>query len=145
MGTLHEPHKRSYPQNTTWKVAVESPHLCMPPRMYPTDENGKNLGPGSEYCCPQRGCRSVWLAHGIRIVNDDENWPRGSIERTTSLGVLFWTAIEWNKETFEMADGTLFGPSYEEGLYDFRSLGDYLVPAAKILLTLKGRDLEDYV
>jgi len=114
--------------------------------MYPTDDRGRNLGPGSEYICPSLGCGSVWVAHGIRIVNDDETWPYKSSERTTQLGVLFWTCPEWNKEVFPLDDGAIFSPAYEEGLYDFRSLGDYVVPALRALLpALTSSELKDLI
>lgn len=110
------------------------PHLCFPPRTYPT-----GVGPGTNWQCQSLDCLAVWDSHGAQMLQNEEDWPTGTPRRAI-IGPEFWRIEGWpvtlQLQEYKILDGTIMKevPTLKSGikmlktlllehnLYDFRGI-----------------------
>lgn len=99
-----------------WVNAVPfTTHYCFPPRVYPT-----GYGPGSTWSC---GCGQGWVSEGLRV-HPEYGYPAAAARNDTALGPVLWKPIGHGSTLASPAEIKM----QAECLYDFRALGDVLMP-----------------
>jgi hypothetical protein len=90
-------------------------HFCFPPRVYPT-----GFGPSSTWNC---SCGQTWVSEGLRV-HPDYGYPVAASRNDTAVGPVRWKPIGQGSTLAQPGEIAL----QAECLYDFRALGDVLLP-----------------
>lgn len=116
-------------------------HMCFPPRSYPPGG-----GPGAIWRCHFPGksnndsCGTVWMAEGIMVLHDIEDWPTGGKGREALTGPERWFPHPAHLDHAIDAKGDEAMLRWETGQYDFESAIDKINNTLVLLLNMfQGR------
>lgn len=128
-------------QEAGWMHPGQTRHMCFPPRSYP-----EGAGPGAIWRCHfpgksnQDSCGTVWMAEGIMVLHDPEDWPTGGKGRTALTGPERWFVTQDSYVHAIEAKGGERELLWEIGQYDFESALDKINATLTILLQMfQGR------
>lgn len=128
-------------QEAGWMLPGNRPHMCFPPRSYP-----EGAGPGAIWRCyfpgrsNEESCGTMWMAEGIMVLHDVEDWPTGGKGREPLLGPERWFIHSDSVNHAYDVKGGEAKARWEEGQYDFEAAIDKINGAVQMILgIINGR------